>query len=123
IVTTVAANSQNKNIVTTALEHPSSYDACEFACNQYNHELKVANVDPISGSVPISNLLDMVDEETILVSIVLTSNITGAMHDIKQVSQEIKRKNPNAIIVVDGVQGAPHGVINVKDWEIDAINI
>src|SRR5699024_6920165 len=123
IVTTVAANSQHKNIVTTELEHPSSYDACQFACNQYNHELRVANIDPISGSVPISNLLDLVDEKTELVSIILTSNITGAMHDVEKFSQAIKEKNPNVIIVVDGVQGAPHGVIDVEDWGIDALNI
>lgn len=123
IITAVAAASQQGNIVTTAIEHPSSYDACQFAAEQYNHELCVADADPISGSIPIQNIVDLVDDQTILVSVILTSNITGAMHDIKKYAAEIKGKNPETIIVVDGVQGAPHGVIDVEDWEIDALNI
>ncbi|WP_339229736.1 aminotransferase class V-fold PLP-dependent enzyme [Oceanobacillus sp. FSL K6-2867] len=123
IISVVAAASKQGNIVTTAIEHPSSYDACQFAAEQYNHELRVANADPVSGSIPIRNIVDLVDDQTVLVSVILTSNITGAMHNIKKYAAEIKEKNPQTIIVVDGVQGAPHGVIDVEDWEIDALNI
>ncbi|MBM7599059.1 selenocysteine lyase/cysteine desulfurase [Virgibacillus halotolerans] len=123
MVTTVAAASQHGNIVTTAIEHPSSYDACQFAAEQYNHELRVAKADPTSGNIPISNILELVDDQTVLVSVILTSNITGAMHDIQKYAAEIKQKNSQTIIMVDGVQGAPHGVIDVDDWKIDALNI
>ena len=123
MITTIAASKQGGNIITTAIEHPSSYDACQFSAEQYNHELRVAKADPTSGSIPINNILELIDDETILVSVILTSNITGAMHDIKQYSAAIRQKNPNAFIVVDGVQGAPHGPIDVDDWEVDALNI
>lgn len=123
IVSTIADAAKPGNIITTSIEHPSSYDACAFAAEQNNHELRVAQANPISGSIPLENILSLVDEDTILVSVILTSNITGAMHDIKKYSQAIKEKNPETIIVVDGVQGAPHGVIDVDDWGIDAINI
>lgn len=123
IITTIAAAKSEGNIVTTAIEHPSSFDACQFASEQYQHELRVAAADPASGSIPLSNILDLVDEETVLVSVILTSNITGAMHDIKKYAKAIKAKNPNTLIVVDAVQGAPHGVIDVDDWKVDALNI
>ncbi|GEN81861.1 cysteine desulfurase-like protein [Sporosarcina luteola] len=123
MVTTIAAAKQNGNIVTTAIEHPSSYDACQFASEQYNHELRVAEADPESGSIPLENILALIDDETVLVSIILTSNITGAMHNIEQYAKAIREKNPSAYIVVDAVQGAPHGVIDVDAWKIDALNI
>lgn len=123
IITTIAAAKSEGNIVTTAIEHPSSFDACQFASEQYQHELRVAAADPASGSIPLSNILDLIDEETVLVSVILTSNITGAMHDIKEYAKVIKAKNPNTLIVVDAVQGAPHGVIDVDDWKVDALNI
>lgn len=123
IITTIAATSSEGNIVTTEIEHPSSFDACQFAAEQNQHDLRVAQANPASGSIPLSNILDLIDEETVLVSVILTSNITGAMHDIKKYTTAIKEKNPNTIIVVDAVQGAPHGVIDVDDWKVDALNI
>lgn len=123
IITAVAASKSGGNIVTTAIEHPSSFDACQFASEQYNHELRVAAADPASGSIPLLNILELIDEKTVLVSVILTSNITGAMHDIKEYAKAIKEKNPDTVIVVDAVQGAPHGVIDVDDWKIDALNI
>lgn len=123
IITAVAAAKSGGNIVTTAIEHPSSYDACQLACEQYRHELRVAKADPASGSIPLSNILDLVDEQTVLVSVILTSNITGAMHDIKTYAKAIKEKNPETVIVVDAVQGAPHGVIDADSWEVDALTI
>lgn len=122
IISAVASN-PNGNIVTTAIEHPSSYDACQFASEQFQHELRVAKADSASGSIPLSNIIDLVDEQTVLVSVILTSNITGAMHDIKTYAKAIKEKNPNTYIIVDGVQGAPHSVIDASDWKIDALTI
>lgn len=123
MITTIAMDKPSGNIVTTDIEHPSSYDACQFSAEQYNHELRVAKADPKSGSIPLNNILKLIDEETILVSVILTSNITGAMHDIKQYADAIRLKNPEAFFVVDAVQGAPHGPIDVDDWKIDALNI
>ncbi|WP_394120281.1 aminotransferase class V-fold PLP-dependent enzyme [Planococcus donghaensis] len=123
IITAIASAKSKGNIVTTAIEHPSSFDACQFAAEQYKHELRVAAADPASGSIPLSNILDLIDAETVLVSVILTSNITGAMHDIKEYAKAIKEKNPDTKIVVDAVQGAPHGVIDVDNWKIDALNI
>jgi selenocysteine lyase/cysteine desulfurase len=123
IITAVAAAKPEGNIVTTAIEHPSSYDACQFAAEQYRHELRVAAADPTSGSIPLSNILDLIDNQTVMVSVILTSNITGAMHDIKKYAEAIKKKNPATVIIVDAVQGAPHGVIDVKDWKVDALTI
>ncbi|GAA0333889.1 aminotransferase class V-fold PLP-dependent enzyme [Oceanobacillus oncorhynchi subsp. oncorhynchi] len=123
MITTIAASCKKGNIVTTEIEHPSSYDACQFAAEQYNQELRIAKADFKSGSIPIPNIVELVDEETVIVSVILTSNITGAMHDIKKITEEIKKKNPNTFVVVDAVQGAPHGVIDIDTWNIDALNI
>lgn len=123
IISAAAAAKSNGNIVTTAIEHPSSFDACQFASEQYGHELRVAEADPASGSIPLANLIALIDEKTVLVSVILTSNITGAMHDIQAYADAIRAKNPETFIIVDAVQGAPHGVIDVDAWKIDALNI
>ncbi|WP_340084333.1 aminotransferase class V-fold PLP-dependent enzyme [Siminovitchia sp. FSL H7-0308] len=123
MVTVIASASEKGNIVTTAIEHPSSFDACQLASDWFGHELRVADANPASGSIPLDHILELIDENTVMASIIMTSNITGAMHDIHTYASAIREKNPAVFIVVDAVQGAPHGPIDVNSWGIDALNI
>lgn len=123
MITTAAGESKPGNIVTTAIEHPSSYDACQFSSEKFDHEVRVAKADKDRGSIPIKNILKLIDEDTRIVSVILTSNITGAMHDMEMYSKSIKEKNPNAYIIIDAVQGAPHAVIDIQKWSVDGLNI
>ena len=123
MITVAAINLPKGNIVTTSIEHPSSYDACEFSSQQYGHELRVAKADQGTGSVFLEELLSHIDEETRIVSLILTSNITGGMHDLKKYTQAIHERNSEAIIIVDAVQGAPHELIDLSKCHVDGINI
>ena len=123
MITVAAINLPKGNIVTTSIEHPSSYDACEFSSQQYGHELRVAKADHGTGSVFLEELLSHIDEETRIVSLILTSNITGGMHDLKKYTQAIHERNSEAIIIVDAVQGAPHELIDLSKCHVDGINI
>lgn len=121
---TVAAESVPKgNIVTTAIEHPSSYDACAYSADMYGHELRVAQADHATGSVFMEELLSHIDDDTRIVSLILTSNITGAMHDFEKYTKAIHKKNNDAIIIIDAVQGAPHELIDLSKCYVDGINL
>ncbi len=123
MIVTAASESTPGNIVTTEIEHPSSYDACQFAAERDSHEVRVAKADTKTGSIPLENILELIDEETRIVSVILTSNITGAMHDMAAYSKQIREKNKDAYIIVDAVQGAPHAVIDLQEWAVDGMNI
>jgi len=123
IVPRIVEHAEGTNIVTTSLEHPSSFDACQMAADRFKKELRVAKTNVESGSVDTESLYDLIDEDTALLSIILTSNITGAMHDIQTIVQKVRSINPNIYIVVDAVQAAAHGIIDVDAWDIDALNI
>ncbi|MFC3420019.1 aminotransferase class V-fold PLP-dependent enzyme [Salinicoccus hispanicus] len=123
MIATVAGQSNPGNIVTTAIEHPSSYDACQFSANKFGHEVRVAEADKTTGSIPLENMIDLIDENTRIVSLISTSNITGAIHDMKKYTNSIRMKNPNTYIIVDAVQGAPHKMIDIQEWEVDGLNI
>lgn len=123
MLTVAAMNLPEGNIVTTAIEHPSSYDACEFSSQQYGHELRVAKPDHSTGSIFLEELLSHIDDKTRIVSLILTSNITGAMHDLEKYTQAIHKKNSKTIIIVDAVQGAPHELIDLSKCHVDGINL
>lgn len=123
MITTAAMHSNSGNIVTTSIEHPSSFDACQFSSDSYNHELRVVDAEHESGRIPIESLLSKIDKQTRVVSIILTSNITGAMHDISYYTSKIREKNSSAYIIIDAVQGAPHEPIDLENCHVDGINI
>lgn len=123
MVQTIVEHVPGTNIVTTAIEHPSSFDACEMYAKKMGKELRVAQPNPKTGSVEINEIVRLIDQNTSLLSFVLTSNITGAIHDIEQIIKKARKIKPELYIVVDAVQYAPHGVIDVAHWEVDGLNI
>ncbi|MEG0579481.1 MAG: aminotransferase class V-fold PLP-dependent enzyme, partial [Niameybacter sp.] len=66
----------------------------------------VLYVSPRADGIMYSkDISDLVDEETILVSIMHVNNETGLRLPIEQISKEVKQKNIKTIVHVDGVQG------------------
>lgn len=118
----IAEHIQGTNIVTTSLEHPAAYDAASFYANKLNKELRVAKSNPLTGGVNVEDILALIDQDTVLLSVIYASNISGAILDIEQIVQEARKKKPNLFIMVDAVQHAPHGLIDIEKTPVDVIN-
>ncbi len=108
------------NAVTTQGEHAAVYESFK--------ELKNRGVEPrfapvrADGSVDADALVEMVDAETSLVSVIHVSNETGAINDIAQIARRVKQKNPRAVFMSDGVQA--FGKIDVRlTKEIDLYTV
>ena len=43
--------------------------------------------------------------------------------DIKEIVRRVKEINPEIYVITDTVQHAPHAVVDVEDWGVDAANI
>ena len=108
------------NVVTTDLEHPSVYDSTAMFAKQYGHEWRLAHLNPVTGFVDPEAVLELVDGETRLVGLIHGSNMTGACLDIKGITAGVRRINPDACVLVDGVQYAPHAPVDVEDLDVDA---
>lgn len=115
-----AGAEEGENIVTTRLEHPAAYEATNQFAQEYNLERRVADFDRDKGYVPAENVLREVDENTRLLMIIHGSNVTGAINDVGDIVKRARQKNPDIYVVVDGVQYAPHGLIDVKELGVDA---
>ncbi len=108
------------NVVTTDLEHPCVYDSTHRFAVAYGHQWRVAHVDPKSGFVPVDAVLEKIDKDTLLVGLIHGSNITGAVMDVGRVVSEARRINPGVLVLVDGVQYAPHAPVDVERLDVDA---
>lgn len=119
IVNAVLGSTAGSNLVTTVLEHPAVYDSTAQLARVHGKERRVAPVDPATGVVPPEAILDLVDGGTALIAMLHGSNMTGAVLDVATVAREARRRNPDVIVLVDGVQYAPHGPIDVDALGVD----
>tara|TARA_B100000902_G_C27318529_1_gene922801 strand:+ start:1766 stop:3730 length:1965 start_codon:yes stop_codon:yes gene_type:complete len=70
-------------------------------------------------SIDYEKLYNMINSKTRLVVIPHVSNILGNILDIKTIVKEIRKKNANTKIMVDGVAYMAHGPIDVTDMDAD----
>ena len=123
MVRAVAENIPGTNMVTTTLEHPSSFDAMTLYAQRLGKELRVARSNPVTGGVDVADIVALVDQDTALLSVIYASNISGAKLDIEEIVKQARAVKPDLYIVVDAVQHAPHGLIDLQRTPVDGINI
>ncbi|KVH56206.1 aminotransferase [Burkholderia sp. MSMB1072] len=122
MVRAIMENVPGTNAVTTVLEHPSSYDAMTYYAERTGKTLRVAPSNPETGGVDVDAIVSLVDADTALLSVMAASNISGAKFDIETIVARARAKKPDLFIVVDAVQHAPHGIIDLQRTPVDGIN-
>ncbi|GAB3625950.1 putative cysteine desulfurase [Pandoraea terrae] len=123
MVRAIAENIPGTNFVTSCLEHPSSFDAVTCYAQRLNKELRVARSNPGTGGIDVGEIVGLIDENTSFLSVMYASNISGAKIDIRTIVKRAREIKPDLYIIVDAVQHAPHGVIDLNETPVDAINI
>lgn len=123
MVRAVAEHVSGSNIVTTALEHPSAYDAASLYAERLGKTLRVAPSNPATGGIDVDEIVSLVDDETCLLVLIYASNISGAKLDLEQVVRKARQRKPGLYVLVDAVQHASHEIIDVQKTPVDGINI
>lgn len=122
MVGAVAENIPGTNIVTTVLEHPSAHDAAFYYAKKTGKEFRPVTTNPETGGVDVEEIVSKIDCNTCLLSFMYASNISGAILDAEAIIKAARAKKPDLYIIVDAVQHAPHGVIDVEKLKVDGIN-
>lgn len=121
IVSTILNGVSGSNVVTSSIEHPSAYDAIEFYCQKLNLEMRIVEPDE-NGFITPEDVSALVDTNTILVSIIASSNISGNIMDLQNIIKLCKSKKKDVYIISDAVQHLPHGMIDITEIPLDALN-
>jgi len=123
MVRAVAENVPGTNMVTTVLEHPSAFDAMSLYADRLGRELRVAKSNPVTGGVDVEEIVRLVDKDTCLLNVIYASNISGAKLDMAEIVHRARAIKPDLYILVDAVQHAPHGLIDLEKTPVDGINL
>lgn len=117
---TGAVHSRKKRgnrIVTTAIEHPS---VLETVKRLEEDGFEVVYLKPqANGVISVEDLNLAINKDTILVSIMLVNNETGAIQPIKAAADAIKAVNAPALLHCDGVQAFGKMPINLSELGVD----
>ncbi|MEL7646933.1 MAG: cysteine desulfurase family protein [Sedimentibacter sp.] len=109
---------ENKNVVTTQIEHPSVYNVFTHLKDKF--EVRYVNLDSL-GKANVESLTEMVDENTAMVCIMHVNNELGIIQDIEEIGSIVKNKNRNAKFHVDAVQSYGKIKIDTKKIKADTI--
>ena len=76
-----------------------------------------------TGSVSAADYAALVQADTRVATILHTSPVTGMAVDVAAVSQAIRAVASDCLIIVDGIQHAAHGQIDIESYCIDGYAI
>lgn len=110
-------------VVTSILEHHSNLVPWQVLCEEKGAHLRVVEVDEegrlvmdgvgrteVSGKMVVTTggLTSLLDEKVKLVAVTAVSNVLGTITPIEEIVNLVRKKSPEAKIVVDGAQMVPH---------------
>ena len=108
-------------IITTVVEHASVGSPLTFLEDMGFDVVRIPTGS--DGVVDVDRLVDEVDDDTIIVSVMYVNNEIGAVMPVEDIARRIKEKNPNVLFHVDAIQAFGKYVIYPKRMGIDMMSI
>ncbi|MDG1859608.1 MAG: aminotransferase class V-fold PLP-dependent enzyme, partial [Emcibacteraceae bacterium] len=119
ISTAILGAAKGFDVVGSTVEHPASVSACtrwsEVADANY---IKVPHSND-TGSVTADDYRAHLTENTKVATILHTSPVTGVAMDVKSIAKAIREIAPDCFIIVDGIQQAAHGALDIDEYDVD----
>lgn len=91
------------HLIMTPIEHPCVSEAVNYL-NRKGAQMSIVGVDKY-GIINEEELLNVINENTKLISLIWVNNETGITQDISGILKRIKSKYPNIMLHIDAVQG------------------
>lgn len=123
IMNAILGSPEGGNVVGSTLEHPASRSACVRWAKVAKKDYIAIPHDNDTGSVEASDYTQYVTPETRVATILHTSPVTGMGVDIAAVAKAIRAISPECYIIVDGIQHAAHGGLDIARYNIDGYAI
>lgn len=108
------------SILASSVEHPATYDATAQWARRTGRDWVEVPFDVATGRVTAALYADCVRPDTRIATILHTSPVTGMSMDVAEIARTIRAVAPECMIIVDGIQHAPHGFLAVDDYGVDA---
>ena len=111
---------ESGNIVVTNQEHHANFLPWKELALEQGHDFRCARSTQ-EGFIDADHLLKLINKDTHAVALSAVSNVYGVINNLSPLVAQIRELSPDAFIVIDAAQVAPHLPINVTDINADAL--
>ncbi|MDH5713485.1 MAG: cysteine desulfurase [Candidatus Bathyarchaeota archaeon] len=122
LIGTALANKKKGNKIVISQIEPLSIDFSSKILEKYGFKVDKVPVDE-NGFVNLEKLSDIVNNETILVSIMSVNHEIGTIEPIKEAVETVKEKNPETLFHTDASDAYTKIPINVKKLGVDLMTL
>lgn len=112
-------NDENSIVLGSTLEHPATRSACARWAKIARQKHVLINHDDASGTIEPEAYAAAVTPDTRVATILHTSPVTGMGVKLAEISAAIRNVSPDCYIIVDGIQHAAHGMIDLDAYNVD----
>lgn len=119
LIRTAVVGTKEGRVLGSTLEHPATRSAARHWAEVAGKEHVLVAHDDATGSVGPEQYVPEITSDTRVATILHTSPVTGMGVDVKAVAAEIRKVAPDCIIIVDGIQRAAHGRLDIASYDVD----
>jgi cysteine desulfurase/selenocysteine lyase len=105
-------------ILLSVLEHHANIVPWQIAGKERGVKIRVIPCDS-NGDLQISELDNLLGKKTKMVALTHTANSVGTLNPLQKIIPKIRELAPQAKILIDAAQGAPHSKISVQNLDCD----
>lgn len=117
----VLSSTERRGLVTTAIEHEAVLETADFL-KRLGMPVTIVGVDR-EARVDPAEVVDAVNDDTAIVSVMLVNNEVGTVQDIADISRAVKAANPETLVHTDAVQAFGCEPIEVDSLGLDLLTI
>ncbi len=111
--------SDGSRVVGSHLEHPATFSACRRWAEVAGLDYEQVPFDKTTTVVGVEQYRPALTPDTVVATIIHASPVTGMHVDVGAIASEIRAVAPECFIIVDGIQHAAHGRIDIDDYGVD----
>lgn len=116
-----ALRRRGDRVIVSAVEHPSVHESAK-RLSELGFDVHYAPVDK-DGAVDIEALKAMLNNKTILVSVMAVNNETGTIQPIERVSKLVHKLSPEALFHCDAVQAYCKMPLKPQKYGVDLMTV
>lgn len=113
-----AEKTGKKHIITTSIEHKAVLETAKYMSN-YGYRVDFVSPDH-TGRVSVGEIIDLIDDDTLLVSIMHVNNETGTIQPVKEIGDKLADKD--VLFHIDATQSCGKLVEEIRQIQYDMLS-
>ena len=106
-------------VLGSTIEHPATRSACAHWAPISGKTHVLITHDDAKGLVTADAYTSHISKDTRVATILHTSPVTGMGMNVAAIAKAIRAVSPDCFIIVDGIQHAAHGQIDISAYDVD----